>query len=157
MGRLALFALISEIPFDFAIFGHLNFQLQNTFFVLLIGLMVLYGIDAAKRRGSGTNLPFLLTPLIVLAGCSVSVLLNTDYSVLGVLLISAFYLLRDSKFERTIFSALLCLSEYTAVFASLPIWFYNGRPGKSRFRYFFYWFYQVHLLILGGIRGMIGG
>lgn len=157
MGRLALFALISEIPFDFAIFGHLNFQLQNTFFVLLIGLMVLYGIDAAKRRGSGTNLPFLLTPLIVLAGCSVSVLLNTDYSVLGVLLISAFYLLRDSKFERTIFSALLCLSEYTAVFASLPIWFYNGRPGKSRFRYFFYWFYPVHLLILGGIRGLIGG
>ncbi len=157
MGRLALFALISEIPFDFAIFGHLNIQLQNTFFVLLIGLMVLYGMAEIDRQVIGTNLPFLLKPLIVLAGCGVSVLLNTDYSVLGILLISAFYLLRDSKTERAIFSSLLCLSEYTAVFASVPIWFYNGKPGKPRFRYFFYWFYPVHLLILGGIRWGMGG
>ena len=44
-GRMFLFALISEIPFDIALKGNLYIpQKQNVYFTLLIGLLVLIGI-----------------------------------------------------------------------------------------------------------------
>ncbi len=43
--RLALFALISEIPFDLAISGTwLEFGYQNVFFTLLLGMLAIWGI-----------------------------------------------------------------------------------------------------------------
>jgi TraX protein. len=48
-GRLALFAFISEIPFDLALHRKLfYFGYQNVFFTLLIGLLVLMGFEYVK-------------------------------------------------------------------------------------------------------------
>lgn len=47
--RLALFALISEIPFDLAFDGKvLEFRHQNVFFTLMIGLLVMIGFEAIR-------------------------------------------------------------------------------------------------------------
>ncbi len=45
--RLAMFALISEIPFDLGFQSHvLEFTYQNVFFTLFFGFMTVWGIDA---------------------------------------------------------------------------------------------------------------
>jgi hypothetical protein len=48
--RLALFALISEIPFDLGLqYQPFNWDHQNVFFTLLIGLLVMIGFDTINK------------------------------------------------------------------------------------------------------------
>ena len=153
MGRMALFALISEIPFDLAIYGSFwHPESQNVFFTLLIGLLVLYGFQKIDLICIGIDLTFLLKILVLFGGCAAAFCLKTDYDSYGILFIALLFLLRDDKQKQIFFGVLMAMLEYTAVFAFIPIWFYNGKPGTSRFRYFFYWFYPVHLLVLWGIQ-----
>jgi hypothetical protein len=49
--RLALFALISEVPFDLAFYAKpFYWGYQNVYFTLLIGLLVLISFDAMRER-----------------------------------------------------------------------------------------------------------
>ena len=52
VGRLLIFGVISEIPFDLAIFGRpgTEFAHQNVFFTLLTGLLVIWFIDTHKEN-----------------------------------------------------------------------------------------------------------
>ena len=142
--RLFLFALISEIPFDLAIGrGLVVFEWQNVFFTLLIGLLVMMAADhfSGKRW---------IQILIFLLGLIAGYLLHTDYDYKGVLLIEILYLLRYDRRNQCIAGAAACCWELPAPLAFLPVYFYNGKRGISM-KYFFYWFYPVHLLILAGI------
>ncbi len=47
--RLGIFALLSEVPFDLAHSGGIDFGFQNVFFTLLIGLGVCAGLDGPGR------------------------------------------------------------------------------------------------------------
>jgi hypothetical protein len=136
--RLSLFALISEIPFDLArsriIF---DFSYQNVFFTLALGLAVLW----LMQKYTDT----LWKWLIPVAGMLLATFLKTDYSWYGIGLIVIHEFTRNLKIEGQIILALWLSAQYTAVFALLPIHFYNGQRGLS-LRYLFYWFYPVHLL-----------
>ncbi|MCM1025588.1 MAG: conjugal transfer protein TraX [Roseburia sp.] len=60
--RLGLFALISEIPFDLAISGRvLEFQYQNVYFTLFLGILSLTAFDYMARWNPGKGLQALLT------------------------------------------------------------------------------------------------
>ncbi len=157
IGRMTLFALIAEIPFDLAIYGSFWYpESQNVFFTLLIGLFVLYGFQKIDQNCIGIDLTFLLKILVVSGGCAAAFCFKTDYDIYGILFIALLFLLRDDRQKQVFFGILMAMLEYTAVFAFIPIWFYNGKPGTRRFRYFFYWFYPVHLLVLWGIqRGVV--
>jgi hypothetical protein len=51
--RLAVFALISEIPFDLALFGKTFYSgYQNVFFTLLIGLLVMIGFKLVAEKAA---------------------------------------------------------------------------------------------------------
>lgn len=144
-GRLFLFALISEIPFDIALKGSWYYpEKQNVYFTLLIGLLVLMGI--AWITGCGTR-NFLLAVLPIAAGMWLAWFIDTDYNYKGVFLIAVLYILRSSRLYQCIGGAAAISWELPAPLAFIPVYLYNGTRGRQM-KYFFYWFYPVHLMIL---------
>lgn len=142
--RLFLFALISEIPFDFALKPSWFYPgKQNVYFTLLIGLLVLWGITVCRGQ-------IVVQLLILVSGLLAASFLKTDYSYRGVFLIEVLYLFRYSRLYQCLCGAAAISWEMPAPAAFLPIYFYNGKRGIS-LKYFFYWFYPVHLVILGCI------
>lgn len=142
--RLFLFALISEIPFDLAIYRTLvNWGMQNVFFTLLIGLLVMMACTHFSKN-------IWMQSVIFALGLVAGYLLHTDYGFKGVLLIEILYFFRYDRKNQCIAGGISFSWEMTAPLAFLPIYFYNGKRGLS-LKYFFYLFYPVHLLILAGI------
>lgn len=67
--RLLIFAAISEVPFDYAIFGTVFYPLyQNVFVTLAIGLAMLWGIDELSKR----ELPNVAIVFIHIGACIMS-------------------------------------------------------------------------------------
>lgn len=148
MVRMAIFALLSEIPYDLAFHGQLlEFGSQNVFFTLFLGIVAMYLLQ--KTVGwPGKAAEVLLVMWL-------AYFLRTDYSFEGILLIVTFYLLRERMWLKLLGGAawnLLWLSKIQAygALAMLPLSLYNGERGKGM-KYFFYFFYPAHLLILFAI------
>lgn len=140
--NLFLFGLLSEIPFDLAFF-HKVYEpsFQNVFFTLGIGLLVLVGISKWRE-----NIGLVI--VTVFTGCFFSILINCDYSYKGILMIVFFYWFYYNPQLKFFSIAILNgIFEPFAILALIPIYFYNGTRG-IRIKYFFYYFYPVHLLVL---------
>ena len=156
LSRLALFALISEVPFDLAFRGAVfDMGGQNVFFTLFLGLLAIVLID---RFVFNTLLQFVL----VAALGAIAQLAHTDYRFIGVCLITVFYLYRDRIPLKTAgaVNALIPFSsriQFMSCASLLPVILYNGKPGRFRWKYFFYIIYPAHLLVLVVIRRMITG
>ncbi|MDO4634003.1 MAG: TraX family protein [Eubacteriales bacterium] len=157
--RLALFCLISEFPYDYALKGKpFYLSAQNVYFTLLIAMLVMIIItwfDRQPRRHTWQNYLFLtMQMLTVAAGLYLAQFLHTDYGYKGVLLILVLFFLRPDRNIQAVFGALAISWERYAPFAFLPIWLYNGERGRQH-KYFFYWFYPGHLIILGILRHFV--
>lgn len=155
--RLAMFAIISEIPFDILFFNHNILKGQNVFLTLAIGLYAIAVIDGFHKKPSGDRSADAMKEIAVIAiACVVAALLKTDYSVLGILYIALFYYYRGHT--GLIFILMMVLTSFTygvviQLFAGLAlpiIACYNGQKGRGM-KYFFYVFYPGHLLILAGV------
>ena len=157
LGRMLLFALISEVPFDLAFSGRLwNMQYQNVFFTLFIGLMVIAGLRLVDQRLAGPETWRKLAgvglyAVIIVAGSALALALKTDYSFKGILAIAVLYLFRSHRkaqiWAGVIIFLLMDGMEMIAALSFLLIWFYNGARGRQN-KYFFYFFYPAHLLVL---------
>lgn len=160
--RLFVFALISEVPFDMAFQkSFFDISYNNVFFTLLVGLLTIWAYDEICKRAetrrtpvmSMTNVLWVLALTAVpLLGCGMAFLLRTDYNAIGVLAIFImyrFYERRQLGFGlMVLFLGLLAGGvEFFAFFMLIPMKHYNGTRGRQM-KYFFYWFYPVHLLIL---------
>ena len=157
--RMFLFSLISELPFDYAFSNHLIYNLhQNVYFTLWIGLLVMMGMSYFEFRftTSRTGKYINLIMQVLIAGCGLWLarFLHTDYSYKGVFLIIVLYSLRLDRKLQAIFGAITISWEAFAPLAFIPVWFYNGQRGRQM-KYFFYWFYPVHLFILGFLRHIV--
>ena len=158
LARLWCFAVISEIPYDLVFSGKMVARSdQNVFFTLGIGLAVLWGIAETEKRIVGAN-RCAADLLIVFGGLGTAVLFQCDYSMWGILMITAFYVCRyDFRILLWLFPVIcLCQNwmELIAVLALAPVRLYSAErdQGKTRMpRGFFYWFYPIHLLVLWGI------
>lgn len=159
-GRLALFSLLAELPFDLAFHGVLFYRdSQNVFWTLAIGFLVIWGVEKLYERcGTGYFIAAcILSAALISAGCFAAEVLRTDYGGYGILLIVLFYFGRRFGVPRLLICIggyLLFLWEPYCIGGFFLILFYNGaRKKRGRgFQYFFYLFYPVHLLILGLIR-----
>ncbi|MDO4262409.1 MAG: TraX family protein [Eubacteriales bacterium] len=138
--RLGVFALVSEIPFDLAIYGKFpSWRSQNVFFTLFLGLLfVWYARDLARTWGGR-----LMGALIL---CCAAELLQVDYGAFGVALIGLLYVLRDRRLLQCAAGAVSSAWEAPAPLAFVLLYFYNGKRGRGP-KWFFYWFYPAHLFL----------
>ncbi|MCX4297165.1 MAG: TraX family protein [Lachnospiraceae bacterium] len=146
-----LFAILSEIPFNMAIFGQVFYSRgQNVYFTLCIGLATLIILDRRKRYPKSKYM--LLQIFIIVLAASIGQILDVDYHWKGVLFIVMFYYVRNmQEWIRNLVGICAFAYEGTAPLAFLPIHFYNGTRGRQM-KYLFYAIYPIHLLILGLIR-----
>ena len=155
IGRLLLFGLVSEVPFDLAFFrtpfapGY-----QNVYWTLALGVLAMAGLAHFKKPDGSTG----WLGLLCAGGCVLlGFLANTDYNGIGVLIICALYLTRADRKRQCIVGAVLFAFEYTAPLAFVLLWLYNGQRGNcSRaMQKVFYWFYPVHIALLAGVTNFL--
>lgn len=142
--NLLVFALISEIPCNLVHANKFFYSGQNVFFTLLLGYLGLCVIERYKEDFK--NLAKYLVPLFV-----ASIVLRSDYGCAGFGFILMLYLLRYNKLLMSIVGTGALPSTLFSGMAFIPIWFYNGERGFVRgkvWKYAFYAFYPVHLLVL---------
>lgn len=160
--RLGVFALISEIPFDLVAWQRpLDWQTQNIFFTLFLGLLMLKAMETMEQRmPAGSFAASEMVPQYI-AVCGFSLLawlMRTDYDYTGILLIAMYYWFRHNP-KKLCCLGLVWMTIMTGRLFYLPglalaFWFiyrYNGRRGSGKGKYAFYLVYPVHLLALYGI------
>lgn len=164
-GRLAVFALISEVPFDLAIEGTWwSMEHSNVFFTLVLGLLAIWMLSYVEKFYEFWQEkqwePILGRILILSAGLIVIVgfgaftemVLCSDYGLGGIVAIVVLYLLRSQRMIAFA-GAVMVLTiitgdiEILAMLMLYPIMKYDGTRGKS-LKYIFYVFYPAHLLVL---------
>lgn len=148
MARLAVFALVSEIPFDLAFHNQpFYWDNQNVFLTLLFGLVAIWILKESKGEIWRLPVAFLL-PAFVAECC------HTDYGAAGVAVIILMYILRGVPWLRFLacYGVLVFMSilEVPCLLSFVLIALYNGERGRQP-RYFFYGFYPGHLLVLWAV------
>lgn len=167
--RLAILAVVSEIPFNLENGAVFDPARQNVLFTFCLALLTLRGLEALGReRGFGR---WAGCGLVLAAGFAAGELLRTDYGGWGVATVALLQLCRDGKYAKLwlllamaavnglgmgsmampVFGGEMPIQIFAV--AALPvIWLYNGQAGPKGLRRAFYVFYPAHLLVLEGIR-----
>ena len=167
--RLLVLALISEVIYDYVFFGSFIYiDANNIFFTLALGLLTLFLLDKSKglikryfkdKVDLVIILPITYLLIVVIMGL-MGEFLSFSYGMLGILVISFFYLFKDN-FALVVISvslSTLILGEgmqYFSLLSLILIYFYNKKLGK-KCKVFFYLYYPLHILVLGVIRMLIG-
>lgn len=147
---MLIFAAISEIPFEICFMTEVGTGFHNVYWTLAIGLAVMMALDYAKKNRFANNTWINLIVMIV--GAFVAEHMGCDYGAIGVLLIFILYQTRDDRAKQSVFGAIAMLYEITAPIAFVLTYFYNGERKIKKYKYVFYAFYPVHILLLYLIR-----
>ena len=165
--RLLSFALITHFPFQYFYYGRIPLFSQQTgdtlvtfattsiMYTLLLGLTVLI---IWKKTAMNDGVKLILTVLLLFLA------IPGDYAYFGVLLVMAFGFNYPNRPSQLLFGALVISvlalpmifsGSGTSLFMAatyLPLYLiqrYNGELGKARqYKWFFYWFYPVHLVLI---------
>ena len=175
MGRLLVFALISEIPFNLITGGGWLYPFhQNVLWTFLIAIVCMLGIDKVKGSSRHTAAKAILITLIVFLGWLVGTVTFVDYYGFGVLTVLTFYAFHQKKwwsylaqacilyylnvellggyyFEVNVLGHTLEVVQQGLALLALPlIWLYNGERGyhSKWWQYFCYAFYPLHMVVL---------
>lgn len=149
--NLLIFALISEIPWNFMHTNTWQCDKQNVFFTLFLGYLAFCAIEYFWEKQ--------LMQLLCLVGLFfVSYYLNADYSWRGYIFLLIMYFFRYEKPAQAVIGSCWLYYEWKACFAFLSINMYNGKRGYIRgkaAKYFFYAFYPLHITLLVILRNFI--
>lgn len=169
--RLVILALISEIPFDWSLFGELpKWDKTNVVFTLLIGLLMIWILEESKKEKFLGIENIVAKKIVVLlsyvVGMVIAYFASVDYNIVGVAVIVLMYCLHGEERNKRLLAfaagvAILALGcgtmEAWAFLMLIPIAFYNGKRGSDSkvMRYAFNYFYPIHLLIIGIVRTIL--
>ena len=159
--RLGLWALITELPFDFFAYRGWNWRGQNVMFTLLLGFLA---VQAIRKLPADW-----LKIAAVAAAALLAEVLRTDYGSTGVWLVVLFYMGREHPHRWILYlfgMALLFLQmdspnvhilgpiylplQLFGTAAIVPILLYSGRKAIAApwVKWAFYLFYPVHMVLL---------
>lgn len=167
--RLLVLALISEVIYDYVFYGSFIYlEANNIFFTLALGLLTLWLLDKSRtlvkkyfkeKIDLTIILPITYLLILVIIGL-IAEFLNFSYGMLGILVISFFYLFKKNflLFVLSVSLSTLILGDtmqYFSLLSLILIYFYNKKLGK-KCKMFFYLYYPLHILVLGVIKMLIG-
>jgi len=155
--RLMLFGIISQIPFMFfrTLVG--EWKMLNIMFTMLLGILAIFVYDKINKK----YVSLLVVVLIVFLGY----VLKVDYGAYGVLTVFIIYVFKNNKkifsvaygtlifiyyyywFRNQVIEMPNILYLICTLFSIIIISFYNGKQGR-KIKYFFYWFYPIHMIIV---------
>lgn len=162
--RLLVFAVITQLPYSWALMSQLN-----VLFTILLGLLAIHLTQKVNN--------VVLSILIVVGFTAVSAF--CDWGLMGVPMIICYYYLKN-RWAKVVVPILFpvgmmglmyiepLLRGYWEVLPNMLFVFvgcvltipllanYNGQRGRSM-RYFFYAYYPAHIAVLGLLRGLIFG
>lgn len=155
---LLVFGLISEVPFDmFTTAAFYNANWNNVLFTLALLLITIWIIDILRNRFN--ELPrtvwYLASIALVAAMCILSMILGLDYEYHAILIGYFFYLFHDIPILAIPFGYFSMYKEPWTLLGFALTLTYNGKRGKQH-KALNYWFYPVHLLLLGLLRMWFG-
>ena len=177
-GRLLLFAVLSEIPFNLAMGSSLFYPIhQNVLWSFLISLGLIHWNEKAKATQKLWR-RIVTGFLTVLLGYLIGLVTMVDFYHAGILTVLVFYFFRQRKwwcyagqlfclwyinmemlggygYELQLFGEpFFLVRQGFALLALIPIWLYRGRQGyhSKLLQYAYYAFYPLHLLLLGLIK-----
>lgn len=156
--RLAVGALVSELPYDLLFYGAIDWHHQSVMVTLLIGILTLLGMERLQR--------FPMLPMVL--GFFLAELAGGDYGCWGIALICLF----SMTGEQMGWLRLLCMTmifllmnssripllgipiQLFGILAMVPIFLYSGKKTTASpwVQRGFYLFYPLHLLILLGVK-----
>lgn len=143
--RLLFFAIISEIPFDYVMYGEFfHWEVQNVFWNLAIGVG---SIGLLKNATEGMEIRKLI---ICVLSLFLAAVIKADFSWYGLMVIYIFFFWREKVWKLVGVGFINIIIGGIQTFGFLgviPILFYSGKQGR-RMGWWFYSFYAVHLIIL---------
>ena len=172
--RMLLFAVISEIPFDFMYGGTWFYPVhQNVIWTLLLGLLGINIMETARKKRKKWAY-VLISVIVVIVGAALGTLCMLDYYGTGVLTIFIVYFFHGRKWwcllgqlvalywvnvellGGLVYPIQLFGMEFElcqqglALLSLIPIWLYRGRQGyhSKPVQYLCYAFYPVHMAII---------
>lgn len=124
--RLALFAVISQVPF--ALMSHPKEMLGtlNVFVTLLLALLTVWATDAMRKRRVVKYLCFL--PTVAVYAVYYFGLIRSDYGAKGVLLAMTFYLFDGRRLLTALGVLVSIYHSYLIPFGFLLLRHLQGRP-----------------------------
>ena len=145
--RLALCALVSEIPYDFAMNGKLlDFSVQNPVWALVVAAVMLAILRQWKFSSKAAAAGF--SAVVVLAAVAWPLLLRVQLGPSLVLLTALFHFAGNRRTLAALAGAALTLPQFPAPFGVLLVHWYDGSKGKTD-RRLFYVLYPAQLLAFG--------
>lgn len=145
---MVAFAILSEIPYDLANYEKFwDLSGQNAMFSMVISLLMLYFLRIAKEKGGA--LGGLLQLLLVVVAVMWVSFFRAGYGLCIVLLTAILYIFNTKNVLKTLLGVIVSLLYVTGPLAFYGIWCYNEKRTNRLPKYFYYFFYPVHLLILG--------
>ena len=177
VGRLLLFAVISEIPFNLAMGSRILYPIhQNVLWGFLLAIGLIHWNEKAKEKQLWKRI--LVGIATVCIGYLGGIITFVDFYHAGILMVLSFYFFRGKKWWCYV-GQLFCLwyiniemlggysyevdilgkthfiaRQGFALLALIPIWLYRGKQGYHNkvLQYSYYAFYPLHLLILGALK-----
>ena len=173
-GRLLIFAVLSEIPFNLAMGSRIFYPIhQNVLWSFLIAIGLIHWNEKVKGKQIWKRV--LVGAASVCIGYIGGIVTFVDYYNAGILTVLVFYVFRGKKWWCYL-GQLACLwyinfemlggfsyevnilgqihfieRQGMALLALIPIWLYRGKQGyhSKTLQYSYYAFYPLHLLVLG--------
>ncbi len=154
--RMAFFGMLSEVPYDLALYGRpWDLTGQNVFFTYFVCLVMLWSFSYFQNR-QGFMLWAMRLAAVLAAAVWVSVM-RSCFGLITVALCAVYALLREKRGQAILIGAAVSVAYISAPVSAFPLWNYAGARGRTWNKFIYYALYPAHLLLLWAVTLAVTG